>query len=59
MQTDQNVRYALILTADAMRYVHVQILTIVSIMVLFVNEWHSQDLKGNEIQSQRGSILRS
>ena len=43
--------------ADAGRYVHFQVLTIVSIMILYLNEWRSQDLEGNEIQSQRGSIL--
>ena len=41
------------------RYVYLQILTIVSLMILYINEWRSQDLEGNEIQSQGGSILRS
>ncbi len=53
MQSDQNDRYAFILTADARRYVLIQILLIASIVILFSNEWHSKDLEGNEIKPQR------
>jgi hypothetical protein len=50
MQSDVAYGHA----ADAGRYVLVLILLIVSIMILSANEWRSQDLKGNEIKSQRG-----
>ena len=45
--------------ADAGRYVLVLNLLIVSIVLPFVNEWHSKDLEGDEIKSQGDSILRS
>ena len=43
--------------AKLTRYVHFHILTMVSIVILSLYEWRSQDLEGNEIQSQRDSIL--
>ena len=49
MKSDQTTRYAPGLAADAERYVLVQILLIVSLMLLSPNEWHSKDLEGNEI----------
>ena len=56
MQSDSG-ELALASAADAGRYVHFWILTIVSIMILLLNEWRSQDLEGYEIQSQGDSIL--
>ena len=57
MQSDRRIRYANGSAADVGRYVHFQILTMVSIMILLQNEWRSQDLEGHEIQSQGDSIL--
>jgi hypothetical protein len=53
MQTDLTSHYASCEAADARRYVLIQVLHLVSIMLLFINEWHSKDLEGNEIKSQR------
>jgi len=53
MQSDRSTGYASETAADARRYVLVQILLIVSLMLLSQNEWHSKDLEGNEIESQR------